>query len=98
MVKKRKRYTKEFKQSLVSMICDEGKSVISVAESVGIHVNTLYRWVNEYKDHGKDAFPGNGNLKPEDDEIRKMNRELEDLREENAILKKAVRIFTKPEN
>jgi len=80
------------------MICDEGKSATAIAEDVGIHVNTLYRWVSEYKDHGKEAFSGNGNLKPEDDEIRKMKRELEDLREENAILKKAVRIFTKPGN
>lgn len=98
MSKKRKRYTKEFKESLVRMICDEGKSATVIAEDVGIHVNTLYRWVSEYKDHGKDAFPGNGKLKPEDDEIRKIKKELEDLREENAILKKAVSIFTKPGN
>ena len=98
MAKKRKRYTKEFKQSLVSMICEEGKSATTIAEDVGIHVNTLYRWISEFKGNGKDAFPGNGNLKPEDAEIRKMKKELEDLREENAILKKAVRIFTKPGN
>ena len=98
MAKRRKRYTKEFKQSLVNMICEEGKSATAIAEDVGIHVNTLYRWDSEYKDHGKDAFPDNGNLKPEDTEIRKMKRELDDLREENAILKKAVSIFTKSGN
>ena len=62
------------------------------------HVNTLYRWVSEFKSHGNEAFPGNGNLKPEDAEIRKLKKELDDLREENAILKKAIRIFTKPGN
>ncbi len=59
MAKRRKRYTKEFKESLVRMIFDEGKSATVVAEGVGIHVNTLYRWVSEFKNHGDEAFPGN---------------------------------------
>jgi transposase len=98
LAKRRKRYTKEFKESLVRMINDEGKSATAIAEDVGIHVNTLYRWVSEFKNHGEDAFPGNGNLMPEDAEIRRLKRELADAQEENAILKKAISIFTKPEN
>jgi transposase len=35
---------------------------------------------------------------PEDAEIRRLKRELADAQEENAILKKAISIFTKPEN
>jgi len=34
---------------------------------------------------GTNAFPGSGNLKPEDEEIRRLLRELADLKEENEI-------------
>ncbi|WP_373899597.1 transposase [Haloimpatiens sp. FM7315] len=57
---------------------------------MGVNESLVRRWVKEYGTHGKDAFPGKGKLRPEDEELRKME-------EENAILKKAIRIFTKPE-
>jgi transposase len=52
LAKRRKRYTKEFKGSPVRMINDVGKSATAIAEDVGIHVNTLYRWVSEFKSYG----------------------------------------------
>jgi transposase len=55
----------------------------------------LYRWLDEYKRDGKDAFPGKGNLKPADEELRRLKRENKELREENEILKKAAAIFAK---
>jgi transposase len=41
------------------------------------------------------AFPGKGHLKPPEEEIRRLQRENEDLREEKEILKKALAIFSK---
>ena len=58
---------------------------------------TVRGWVKKYKEHGENAFPGSGNLRPEDEEIRKLKKRLANIEEENAILKKAIRIFTKPE-
>jgi transposase len=40
-------------------------------------------------------FWGKGNLKPTDEELRRLKRENEELREENEILKKAAAIFAK---
>jgi len=48
----------------------------------------MYRWLDEYKQDGANAFPGKGKLKPDDDEIRRLKRKIEDLQEENEILKK----------
>ncbi len=52
-------------------------------------------WVKQFSTHGDAAFPGKGNLRPADDEARKMQRKIKDLEEENAILKKAMAIFAK---
>lgn len=35
-------------------------------------------------------------LKPDDEELRLLKKKMADLEEENAILKKAICIFTKP--
>lgn len=48
-----------------------------------------------YKRDGDSSFPGSGHLKAEDDEIRKLRKQLADLKEENDILKKAAAYFAK---
>jgi transposase len=42
------------------------------------------------------AFPGKGNLRSEDEEVRRLKRENEVLRQEREILKKALAIFSGP--
>lgn len=90
-----KKYDKEFKMQTARIILDEGKSVAQVAREMGLHENTLYRWVAEYKEAGGDAFPGSGQLKPEDKAIKDLQKRLRDLEEENEILKKAMHYFAK---
>jgi transposase len=41
------------------------------------------------------AFPGKGRLKPAEEELRRMKRELADVTQERDILKKALAIFSK---
>jgi transposase-like protein len=48
-----------------------------------------------FQDHQEDAFPGSGNLRPEEAEKKQLLRRIADLEEENAILKKATAIFAK---
>ncbi|WP_340139679.1 transposase [Ruminiclostridium cellulolyticum] len=56
---------------------------------MNVHYFTVRDWVRYYEKDGDNAFSGRGNLKPEDDELRRLRRELADLKEENEILKKA---------
>ena len=90
-----KRYDKEFKLQTVQMIKEEGKVVAQVARELGISENTLYRWITEYQESGKQAFPGSGQLKPEDKAMRDLQKRIRDLEEENDILKKAMHFFAK---
>jgi len=73
-----------------------GETTVSkIAQELDVHYSTVRDWVRYYKKDGSNAFPGSGNLKPEDDEIRRLRRELVNLKEENEILKKAAVYFAK---
>lgn len=90
-----KQYDKQFKEQAIKMVLDLERPVRIVAGELGIHENTLYKWISQYKEHQEHAFPGSGNLRPEDAEIKRLKRTIADLEEENAILKKAAAIFVK---
>jgi transposase len=91
----KKNYDAAFKREAIRLVTEQGEKPAAVAKKLGINGNTMYRWVNEFRQDGFDAFPGKGHLKPEDAELRRLKRENEELREENEILKKAAAIFAK---
>lgn len=93
--KARKSFDREFKISAVKLVLDSEKSIASIAEDLGVSKNTLFNWKNKYKEDAKHAFPGKGNLKPEDEEIRKLKKDLAHVTMERDILKKAVAFFAK---
>ena len=93
--RKRKTYDKEFKLDAVRLIVEEGRSVASVARDLGVNENSLHHWKKKYAEDGKESFPGHGKLKPEDEELRRLKRELQIAREERDILKKAIAFFAK---
>ena len=93
--KKRKRYDRQFKIDAVSLVVNGGQSVAEVARDLGIDQNTLYHWKREFTEGGADAFPGKGRLSPQEEEIRRLRRELEQVKEDREILKKALAFFSK---
>lgn len=95
MSKKRARHTAEYKREALRRVVDEKEPVAAVARSLGLSRETLYRWVREYRDNPRDAFPGNGKLTSQDEEIRQLRRKVAQLEEERAILKKAATFFAK---
>jgi transposase len=88
-------YSREFKEDAVRLVTGKGISVTQVAMDLGIHENTIYKWMRQYKADPEGAFPGKGRLKPQDEEFRRLQRENEVLKEEREILKKALAIFSK---
>lgn len=95
MSKKRRSYSREFKLEAVGLVKEGGLSVAQAARDLGIHESALWRWKKQYEDDPAQAFPGKGNLKPEEAELRRLRRELERVRQERDILKKAVGIFSR---
>lgn len=91
----RRSFDKEFKVSAVKLVLDSGKSVKTIAAELGISDNTLFNWKKKYLQDAKNAFPGKGHLKPEQEDLRKKDREIARLKMERDILKKAIAYFTK---
>ena len=90
-----RKYTKEFKITACELVLKDHLKTPIVAEKIGIHPVMLYRWVSEYQELEEDAFVGTGNQHKKDAQLRKMQKEIEDLRIENEILKKAAAYFAK---
>ena len=91
---KRRTYDKEFKKEAVQLVLEEGYKAAEVERNLGIGSNIVSRWVREAKEDPEYAFPGKGRLKPPDEELRSLKRELERVKRERDILKKAVAIFS----
>ena len=92
--KQRRTYDKEFKSEAVRLVLEEGYSAAEVERNLGIGANIVSRWVRESKEDPDHAFPGKGRLKPPEEEIRNLQRELARVKRERDILKKAVAIFS----
>ena len=90
-----RKYDPEFKREAVRLVLEGDIPLARVARDLGINENMLHRWKSQYLTDSIDAFPGKGHLKPEDEELRCLRRELDDVKQERDILKKALAIFSK---
>jgi transposase len=88
-------FTNDFKQGAVKLVLEQGRTIPVAAKELGISNNTLYGWVRKYKQHGINAFPGKGYLMPQDEELRRLRKELADVTMERDILKKAMAVFSR---
>ena len=91
----RRQYDKEFKREAVRLVVEGNRRVTEVARDLGIDAGILRRWKKEMEEERERAFPGKGNLNDEEAELRRLRRELEDVREERDILKKALSVFSR---
>ncbi len=90
-MKKRRRFTSDFKANVVKMILEDGKSQAEVAEEFDLHPNTINNWLKKHRE--LEATP-----KSEQDlseELKALKRKYSALDEENEILKKAATYFAK---
>jgi transposase len=81
----RRRFTPEFKQDAVDLCRRSGKSECQVARELGIPQPTLNRWMRQVAG----AAPGSNSFLATE-ELKVLRREVEQLRMERDILKKAV--------
>ena len=86
----RRAFSPEFKQEAIELLHRSGKSANQLAKELGINQTTLSRWKRE----GNGVRPG-GNGFQTAEELTRLRREVERLRMERDILKKAAAFFAK---
>ena len=90
-----RKYDKQFKEEAVRLVTEGGRKVTEEARSLGIHENLLRTWKRKHREDPSGSFPGKGHVKPQDEELRKLQKENANLKEDREILKKALAIFSK---
>ena len=91
----RRKFTREFKLEAVKLIKERGVSVSQASLDLGVHRTQLRQWVKDFESDPLQAFPGQGQMKPEQLEIERLRREVIKLKAERDILKKAAAYFAK---
>jgi transposase len=95
MQKEQRTFTREFKVEAVQLAKSSEKPLAQIARDLGIADSTLHHWCQLFSEQGEQAFPGSGHQTPQEEEIRRLKRENEILRQERDILKKAIGIFSR---
>jgi transposase len=91
----RRKFSREFKLEAVKLVRERGVSIAQAARDLDLHVNVLRKWVRELGADPQHAFPGHGQMKPEQIEIDRLRKEVARLRAERDILKKAAAYFAR---
>ena len=68
----RRKFTREFKVEAVRLIKDRGVSYVQASHDLKVHTSQLRDWVKKFADDPHHAFPGNGQMKPEQLEIARL--------------------------
>ena len=85
----RRQFTREFKVEAARLIKQRGVSYAQASKDLGVHPAQLRNWVKQLADDPQHAFPGPGQVKPEQLEIAQLKREVAKLKAERDILKKS---------
>ena len=92
--RQRRQFDPDFKAEAVRLVVEEGRSVNSVANSLGIYAASLGKWVQQAQaDQGKG--PAGALTTSELEELRRLRKENRELKMEREILKKAAAFFAK---
>jgi transposase len=97
-MKRRRTYPKEFKEEAIRLVEEDGISCQQAESNLGIGKGVVSRWIREKDNLNGDAFCGSGNVRPSEKEFKDLQKELERVKRERDILKKAVAIFSKEPN
>jgi transposase len=83
----RRRFDRAFKLEAVKLVCERGVSAAQAARDLDVHENVLRKWVREFAADPQHAFPGQGQMKPEQLEIERLRREVTRLKAELSVVR-----------
>lgn len=90
-----KKYSDEFKRDVLGMVAQGGRSVAQLERELDITPGLIYKWQQRYRVKGEVLHPSEE--RAEQAELRRLRRELEVVKQERDILKKAIQVFSRGE-
>jgi len=98
----RRLFSAEFKQEAVRRLAErraQGVSVQQIGRELDVRPEMLRAWRHQLATRSgaalPDVFPGQGRLPSEQEEVRRLEREVKRLAQENAFLKSAAAYFAR---
>lgn len=92
MKRKRKRYTEQFKAEVMRAVETRGQRTIAeVAASLGVPEPLIYTWKSKVKTELAHSDRG----ETLEDEVRRLRRELSDVKRDRDVLVKSIAVFVK---
>lgn len=99
MATTRRQFSHEFKLEAVRLAKESGKPHAHVARELGIRPDMLRSWKRQAEGRAgfaaHEVFPGNGKVPSQEDEVRRLRREVDQLKQERDFLKKAAAYVAK---
>ncbi len=85
------KYSLEFKESSAKLAYESDQSVAQTARNLGISDSTLHGWIHQYCDRKEEVILSNEQQK---EQIKRLQKELKNVKMERDILKKAAAYFS----
>ena len=96
MPNKAKKYSPAFRANAVRLASESGRPISDVARDLDVAYQTLYSWMEKAGKAGQRCIPP-APPPPEsaENEVRRLRRELDEIRMERDFLKKAAAFFAR---
>lgn len=96
MAESRQHYNEDFKKKTVKYVQEQTKSLPEIAQELDIPVGTIRQWLSKYREFENEPMASIDRVRELEQLLKVMEQENVNLKEELAIVKKAVHIFSKP--
>ena len=94
MSRKRRSFTDEYKAEVVNLITEQGRPVGQVCQELGLTESSVRRWV-QLAEIDAGGGPEGALTTAEREELRRLRREVKEVRMERDLLRKATAFFAK---
>jgi transposase len=98
MTESRQHYNEDFKKRTVKYVQEQTKSLPEIAQELDIPLGTIRQWLSKYREFENEPLVSIDRVRELEQLLKAKEQENTDLKEELAIVKKAVHIFSKPRN
>jgi transposase len=89
------KYPPEFRRDALELVRSSKRPIAEVARSLGVNEGTLWNWVRDERNAAARAADPEGLSESERDELKRLRREVTELRTDKEILKRAAAYFAR---